>query len=313
MPQNHEQSTGGHTVSAISPENPAYPAAFSLALTGEAAGNSIVEAQRRNLDLLANENGIAAAVFVMFDAQNQMQTAALYVESPGGSALVHLPPDDVSDSSTEAILEAAIRRGADRKLNILQTLLRPGESRRARMLNDLGFQYLAELIYLTRSLEKPGIRKSLLPDGLKVETYREDLEHMFIQGLEATYEDSQDCPALTPMRSAGDAFAGHKASGVFDPEGFFVVMDRERPAAVLLTSCVVGSRSLEIVYMGVLPRGRRKGLGESLLNLAKERARSLGLSNVTLAVDSTNEPARKLYAQGGFIEETRRRAWIRVL
>jgi hypothetical protein len=52
--------------------------------------------------------------------------------------------------------------------------------------------------------------------------------------------------------------------------------------------------------MGVVPDRRRSGIGERLLRELLDRARGLGLRQVTLEVLEQNDPARRLYERLGF-------------
>jgi GNAT superfamily N-acetyltransferase len=79
---------------------------------------------------------------------------------------------------------------------------------------------------------------------------------------------------------------------------------------VVLTAETPGRASLEVVYMGVSPPWRGKGVGDMLLMRAVQRARALRLNDITLAVDGINVAARRLYERWSFVETARRRAWI---
>jgi ribosomal protein S18 acetylase RimI-like enzyme len=306
-------SAGGIAIYRLSPTDAQFDEAFGYALTGRHITRSDIETQRRNVDAMSESNAVSASVFVVSTAHNAIQTAALLFESPGRSALVYLSPNTATGPGPTLLLEAIIRYSESRKLNLLQTLLQTGDTRQARLIADVAFQYLAELIYMDCSVGNSGIDQPRLPSQFRLVTFSEETESIFLRALECTYEDSLDCPALTPLRTAADALAGHKSTGIFDPSGFYVILAEDEPVAILLTSRVIDRLALEVVYMGVNASGRKRGLGTLLLSLAKHRARALGLSCVTLAVDAINTPARRLYEKAGFVERARRRAWIRCI
>jgi mycothiol synthase len=112
------------------------------------------------------------------------------------------------------------------------------------------------------------------------------------------------------LRATEDVLAGHRATGEFDPQGWYVAISDGAPIAVLLTAPVLEGRALEIVYVGVSPSARGQGVGHRMMQVAHARARKLGLSHVTLALDATNEPARRLYERWGYAATHRRRVWI---
>ena len=61
----------------------------------------------------------------------------------------------------------------------------------------------------------------------------------------------------------------------------------------------------KIHAVGVAPELRGRGLGVELLRYAFERLQEHGAEEVSLKVDSTNEPAIRLYRKYGFTEKTK--------
>ncbi len=305
------QVAGGLTISQLSPADSAFDTAFCIALTGHQSASAEVVAQRHSIDTMSRSSGVKTSVFLASDLANVIQAAVLMMESPGRSALVYLGPSATGGPTSALLLEAIIGHSKKRKLNLLQTLLQTADTRRARLIANLQFEYLAELIYMDCEVGNSGTENINLPSQFRLQTFDEECESLFLAALESTYVDSLDCPSLTPLRTAADAFAGHKSTGIYDPSGFYVIAAEGNPVAILLTSSVIDRSALEVVYMGVNATGRRRGLGKSLLSLAKRRAFELGLAQVTLAVDAINMPARRLYEKSGFVERARRRAWIR--
>ena len=57
---------------------------------------------------------------------------------------------------------------------------------------------------------------------------------------------------------------------------------------------------VELVYMGLVPESRGRGLGRRVLEAAIDQARRCGASQMILAVDRNNVPARTLYGRAGF-------------
>lgn len=60
------------------------------------------------------------------------------------------------------------------------------------------------------------------------------------------------------------------------------------------------ARNLRIYSVAVDPAARGCGAGQALLDAAIALARQLGLHEVTLEVNVTNDPALRLYARNGF-------------
>jgi ribosomal protein S18 acetylase RimI-like enzyme len=70
---------------------------------------------------------------------------------------------------------------------------------------------------------------------------------------------------------------------------------------------------MELVYIGLSPAARGVGLGDYLVRLAMAKTAQSGLRVLTLAVDSVNTPAIRLYHRHGLSEVQRRHAMIKDL
>ena len=64
----------------------------------------------------------------------------------------------------------------------------------------------------------------------------------------------------------------------------------------------------ELVYLGVVPEARGRGIGRALLAQAMRDTAEMGLPQMGLAVDVANQPAVRLYEEAGFKEIRRRQA-----
>jgi mycothiol synthase len=71
-------------------------------------------------------------------------------------------------------------------------------------------------------------------------------------------------------------------------------------------------RIWELVYMGIVPEARGRGLGLALARQAQWRARQAGAERLVLAVDAANEPALRGYAAAGFITWDRRSVFLKL-
>jgi ribosomal protein S18 acetylase RimI-like enzyme len=69
----------------------------------------------------------------------------------------------------------------------------------------------------------------------------------------------------------------------------------------------------ELVYMGVVPEARGRGIGLDLTRHAQWVARAAGCARMVLAVDATNAPALAVYAAAGFSSWDHRSVFLRVL
>lgn len=299
----------------LSADDPRREMALALALTGQA---TITPEVRRQIDALTDASrrqGLILHVFARSLGLSAPSLGAVAIESPGHSAMVQtrLAPDDreLARSLTELLIvlsEVLAARG----VLVLQAMISPDESALATIFRDAGLQFLTDLLYMDGAPQHvAGARR--FPRGATLATYAPARHQLFIRALESTYVDSLDCPGLTGLRKTEDVLAGHRATGIFDPNGWYVARIGEDYVGVLLTAEVVHRDALEIVYVGVSAAYRGQGVGNLLMHTAHERARALSLPCVTLAVDATNEPARHLYSVWGYHVTQRRRVWIKHL
>ena len=131
------------------------------------------------------------------------------------------------------------------------------------------------------------------------------------RALVRTYEGTLDCPGLCALRSVDDVIESHKSAGSFEHAHWWLLEADGEPEGCVLLSPSFETRSLELVYMGLGPALRGKGLASRALRFAIARAQRLGLDDISCAVDLINEPARAVYARLGFTEFARRVAFVR--
>jgi ribosomal protein S18 acetylase RimI-like enzyme len=129
-------------------------------------------------------------------------------------------------------------------------------------------------------------------------TYGPETHAHFAATIAATYAQSLDCPLLNGMRDIEDVLAGHKSSGNFDPRLWALLCDGQTPLGALLLAPMQPGETLELVYLGLVPAARGRGLADVLMRQALAVA-ARGPGRLSLAVDSQNVPALKLYYRHG--------------
>jgi mycothiol synthase len=132
--------------------------------------------------------------------------------------------------------------------------------------------------------------------------------------LQATYTGSLDMPELEGTRGLEDILAGHQAAGLFVPERWRLgrVPGEPEAAAVLLLTQAPGRDAWEVIYLGLTPPARGRGLGRAVIRHALELARGQA-PVLELAVDLRNTPAVRLYSDTGFTPRDRRAVHLAVL
>lgn len=210
---------------------------------------------------------------------------------------------------------------------LAQSLLEPREADGIVAFRAAGFTQLGDLAYLRRIAPAPPAPTSPLPPDTTVASVAallaagesaESIDAGLKRALSESYIDTLDCPELCGLRSIDDVLESHRAVGRYDP-GLWWLLRRAGVAegCVLLNVCPEHD-SVELVYLGLSPAVRGKGLGSTLLALALRQvlgvappAESGGLpgagarcvvgpGGVTCAVDTRNLAAMRLYRAAGF-------------
>ncbi len=219
----------------------------------------------------------------------------LPIVSPGRTALLMVPPllPPRDDAAAIALVNTACTRVAGEGAHLAQALLDPTDRAVRQMLAGQRFVQMAELIYL--QVVPPRTIPPPLPQGWTLHPYRPALHERFGQAILESYRDSLDCPAMSGLREIDDIIAGHQAAGEFDPDLWFMLCEQEVPRGVLLMSRLVHGEGVELVYIGIAPAARHRGVGRLLIQQAFAVVTAEPRHRLTLAVDSANVPALRLY------------------
>jgi mycothiol synthase len=143
--------------------------------------------------------------------------------------------------------------------------------------------------------------------------YTEQRQEAFKAILQASYEQTLDCPGLLGVRELDDVLAGHKSTGQFDPAMWTLLVEGDEPAGVALFNRLDELNGAELVYLGLPQRSRGKGYGSLLVRRGLAQCANIGASTVSLAVDQSNDPAVRLYRRLGFYRVARKRAMTKVV
>lgn len=250
--------------------------------------------------------------------------SSLIIPGVGRTAVLFVSPIPASQriKFSSDLVRTVLTDQDPQELCLIQSLLDPAQHREEQALAMAGFQRLASLVYMRRSslgvepdTSGQGGDDLIQCDGkpLTVLPWRDDLHDTFGRAINASYEDTLDCPGLVGVRRIDDIIAGHRAVGRFDPALWSAFYYGDQPAGVLLLNPLLDRRELELVYLGLAPPFRGKGLATRLMRRALCTARVRGDAGIHLAVDQANTPAVKLYQHLGFRATARKLAMICVL
>lgn len=212
-----------------------------------------------------------------------------------------------------------------RVVALVQGLLEPHETDAATALARAGFIRLGDLAYMRRSLPRArgfdrgrSSRTSragrhaefgesfVWPAGVTVTRVSDvspgDRDALLAAALERSYIDTQDCPELCGLRDVADVLDSHKSVGDYDPSLWWIINYQGNPEGAMLLSACPEQQTIELVYLGISPTLRGKGIGSAMLALGLKELTGRPESTISCAVDTRNLPALKLYTRAGFQE-----------
>lgn len=275
--------------------------------------DQLSDAQSERVAALAEMIGLSGEhLWAAYEPRTDAATAvALILPRPGRTGMLFVSrPRRRADAE---VLTQTVRRAVSEvpplQASTIQSLLNPGDDGEQRALEAAGFDRLATLEYMQRSVPR-GAAPVAWPDDVNLEPYDQALRPSFIQALDMTYEQTQDCPALHGMRDTDDVLVGHMAAGVFAPELWLLVRVAGEIAGVMLLNRIPAQGCVELVYFGLSPAVRGRGLARLLLQHGLWLCAKADCGTMTLAVDRDNAPAVRLYQACGFYRIARKDAWI---
>jgi ribosomal protein S18 acetylase RimI-like enzyme len=217
-------------------------------------------------------------------------------------------------ASQAALIDRASRDLAKMGVDLAQVLIEPSEELARRAYLGGGYSFLAQLSYLERPLSGLGrVPQPHWPNDVAVETYDPAKRTEMLATLEASYEQTLDCPGLRGLRRVDDILAGHEGTGSFDPVLWSLLRLGETAQGVLMLNPSPANNTVELVYIGLARAARGRGLGRQLLRHGLHLVANRQERAMTLAVDDRNAPAIALYRGEGFRRIMRRHALIRSL
>ena len=228
---------------------------------------------------------------------------------PGRSATFWPPQFDVPydpDLASE-LVAAVIRQTGESNVTLLQAIIDPADTRSEKLLTEQSFSHAAELIYLEWLTAPIADRSKPL---LQFESYHPDHYGRLKEVIGQTYIDSLDCPMFDALRTLDEVLAGYQSTGDHHPDLWAFAVEKGSDVGALLLTKYRQEQQMELIYMGVVPGARSRGIGIAILRHAQQQAAQHRGKKLVLAVDAKNLPARELYDRAGFREWSQRRIYI---
>lgn len=262
-------------------------------------------------------------------ARSKNGSSGYVVLHPGALAIVGGLdfPDCESNAcraDTAMLLEDLVEC-ASPEVEIVQAVITQGDLSAAEQsayeecFRSAGLSQVAELVQielntpqLSLPLDSQALTQPIIPlgDGLRLRDANEFHTDEFAAIVELTYTDSLDVPELNGIRSTHHTIEGYAACVSESHLPWWVVINEEQSVGCLLL-CPHQSDLIELVYLGLAPLARGKGLGSRILDFVSHWSAARGATRVVAAVDERNSHALQIYEKAGYQEFSRANAWIK--
>ncbi|HUU60233.1 MAG TPA: GNAT family N-acetyltransferase [Phycisphaerae bacterium] len=282
-------------------------------LAGGGDHSLLTDARTENLETMIGRRDPETVRMWWARRRRRCVAAALVLHHPGRVGFLFYPPVDgggVDGMVLAEVVRAASGESLDAGLRFVQALADPGSDAEVEFLVAGGYEFLAELIYMELDLSQYRAPRIDRPRECRRHGQFDEAELGAL--IRETYRGSLDCPLLVGVRDMADVLASHKSSGEFQPEHWWIVQEQGRPAGCILVNAAGRAETWDVVYVGVHPEHRGRGLGREMLRRAACAARARGARRLTLAADARNGYAMDIYEGEGFREVRRRIAMVDV-
>jgi mycothiol synthase len=231
---------------------------------------------------------------------------------PGKNAQVWMPRLVQNEETVTAVslLRATVERLEKSQVCLAQILLDSITTEEELVLNECGFDYLTNLLYLVCQEDEFPVDHFHTP--LEFESYNIQNHDRLARIVDSTYQDTLDSPKLNNERKVEDVLEGYRATGEFLPDRWLIVRHETIDIGCLLLTDHPRYENMELIYMGIIPAVRGRRWGMDIARYAQSVAKQAGRRRLVLAVDASNSPAIEMYASVGFQAWDQRRVYYRI-
>lgn len=259
------------------------------------------DGRAEGIEYYARQNAVNTRIWRAWEGSRCL-AAAMIAGNPGRMGTMMFSPmsaPGVHAESLVLLLQEFSRRRMQEGLAMIQVLLTGPSPADTEILTRAGFHFLAQLQYMRMNVSD---RKPVpLDQHVTWKPFGQFNETQLGEVISHTYQGSRDCPKLCGKRKLPDVIASHKVSGIFTPQTWWLCEWDSKPAGCLLVNDSAASREAELVYVGVVPEYRGRGLCRFMVRHAAHETHRRGRSYLTLAVDVVNHYARRVYESEGFV------------
>ncbi len=264
------------------------------------------------MTLAANGRGEVSFDGLFVATRDHRIVGAAWCHLAAGRIAVVWPAQVVADetrSTASKLMESLEDYISSMPVDLAQAVLTESHSSEARSLESAGFSHSADLLYLVCPCE--NFPSSQIETSLEFDSYTDKTAQRLVDVILKSYQGTLDCPALDGIRDIQDVLEGYKHVGSFEPGRWFIVRHHQEDVGCLLLADHPDANQWELVYMGLAPEARGNRWGLQIARHALWLANQAGRSQMLLAVDQDNQPARNAYAAAGFEICDRRSVFLR--
>ena len=234
--------------------------------------------------------------------EGEIQGVVMVLVSKGSVPFLYHSPADgqrVDFESLVNLIREVSRDVLSKGYPMIQRFVPEKSHPDAAALLGAGFE---ELVELTSMVAPLGEQRSAVDEvkGYEFVNYGNFRVRQLKTTIQSTYRGSLDCPRLVGVRPMSDIINSHKTTGIFRPQWWWMLRFKGKPVGCVLVNRTANQNEAEIIYLGVVPEFRGKGLGELMLRWTATCVHCEGVKQLTLAVDSQNSAAVNLYERFGF-------------
>ena len=250
-------------------------------------------------------------LWASYDGRDRPVAVVLIVPQIGrtGMTFMSRPRRRGDVDELAAVLGRAVEHLPTDQVALVQGLLDTDEHLEQAVLERGGFTKLATLHYMQRTVRSDAPAPTWTQPA-ELLTWQEDLRQEFLDLLDATYIDTLDCPGLHGTRRIEDVLEGHMATGQFAASWWSLLKVDGQSAGMMLLSPIPEAECVELVYLGLSPAHRGKGLATGLVQHGLWQCARARQRKLCLAVDERNTPALRLYKRFAFRGSARKLAFI---
>lgn len=281
---------------------------LALAVDGQPATNSIIDRAYAEAETSGEEwRGLLVARI----ATTRLVGAILVRHLAGRVSSLSVPQvmADAPPETRRRLVAHALAAADAHNAILAQALVDPEDTPAVAAFAAEGFHHAADLLYLVWRCDVPVASGTV--NDLEWIAYRPERHHRLAAVVERTYVNSRDCPQLDGVRAIDDVLAGYRATGDFAPERWLIAVQNGEDVGCLLLADHAADDQWELVYLGVTPEARGRGLGLAITRHAQRLTAESSRARLVLAVDAANTPALGIYMAAGFEPCVRRAIYLR--